>query len=55
MSDAWLRSVLYKKLYWRLSAETATESLIADTISASSTAAGKVFAYYNINLTSLGK
>lgn len=41
MSDARLRSMLYKN--WRLSAETATESLVADTVSASSTAAGNIF------------
>lgn len=44
MSDARLRSMLYKEIYRRLSAKPATESLIADAISASST--GTVLDHY---------
>ena len=44
MSDARLRSMLYKEIYRRLTAKPATESLIADAISSSST--GTVLNHY---------
>lgn len=37
MPDARLRSMLYKEIYRRVSARAATESLIADAVSSSST------------------